>query len=460
MARASRPQIVIGAMFMLALFLIAVYISGRASFREQMDRFADSSRIAATSAILAAGDPPRLDTIDRVAAAMPVPDDGAVFLLDVAERKIIKAHGPQALISATTFETVPPDGRHEDPDGTGRAYGSAVDPTGRWKLVIGLPRRLAWETLTPMFERNVFNAGWWYLLSVGALWWFVSRWLKSVRTLEQIAARVTAGDLSTPPLQPMASRELDAMQQSMVDMITRVRELQRQVVRQERLAAIGVLVSGVAHEINNPLQAILGFSQVMSARPDLPAEARADLAVIQRESERAGTIIRNLSRFTRQQPAGPTSIRLTDTVSWLSEMWRRRFEENAILFELSDRSTKTAHAVATEIQQVALNFLTNAEYAVLNNPSRNAVRHIVLRTLDTPDGRVRLEVEDSGPGVSPEHEANLFQPFFTTKPVGEGTGLGLSVSYGIIQSHGGAIGHDAGSLGGARFYFEIPAESP
>ena len=107
---------------------------------------------------------------------------------------------------------------------------------------------------------------------------------------------------------------------------------------------------------------------------------------------------------------------------------------------------------------MALNFLTNAEYAVLHDAAPGGTRRIILRTRDSGYGFVRLEIEDSGPGVSGENEGKLFQPFFTTKPVGEGTGLGLSVSYGIVQSHGGTIGHERSPLGGARFYFELPAQ--
>jgi signal transduction histidine kinase len=190
----------------------------------------------------------------------------------------------------------------------------------------------------------------------------------------------------------------------------------------------------------------------------MPAGAHADLAIIQRESERASTIIRSLSRFTRQQPAGPTAMRLTDIVAWLAEMWQHRLETSDIELVVSDRSTKTVHGVATEIQQVALNFLTNAEYAVLHNPARDAERRIFLSTYDTPGGFVRLEIEDTGAGVPADEEGKLFQPFFTTKPVGEGTGLGLSVSYGIVHSHGGTIGYERGSRGGARFYLELPAQ--
>jgi two-component system NtrC family sensor kinase len=110
--------------------------------------------------------------------------------------------------------------------------------------------------------------------------------------------------------------------------------------------------------------------------------------------------------------------------------------------------------VLTELQQVVLNFVVNAEQAIVlsgRQPGR-----ITVRTRDEGD-RVILEVEDTGPGIPQEHEARLFQPFFTTKPVGQGTGLGLSVSYGIIDSLGGHIGYRSAPAGGAIFYFDLPA---
>ena len=444
---------------MLLLFLLAVYFASRQTFREGAAEVQQLARVGAASATYVDDlGRPNVNLIYKSLSVLPVPPDGAIYVQDLVRHALISSSGPPSLLAATPFDAIPGDGLHEDADGARRVYGSAVSASGEWRIVVGLPRRLVWDLVLPVYRRNALNAGWWYLLSVGMLFLFISRWLRSQAALERIAARVTAGDLSTPAIVPMATTELDQMQQTMIHMITRVRELQRQVVRQERLAAIGVLVSGVAHEINNPLQAILGFSQVLSSRPDMPHDARADLSIIQRESERASMIIRNLSRFTRQQPAGPAPMRLTDVVVWLAEMWERRLEGHGIELEVVDRSAKTVNAVATEIQQVALNFLTNAEYAVLDNRTPGAQRRIIMRTCDTAAGTVRLEIEDSGAGVDSVHESNLFQPFFTTKPVGEGTGLGLSVSYGIVQSHGGTIGCERSPLGGARFYFELPAQ--
>jgi C4-dicarboxylate-specific signal transduction histidine kinase len=111
-------------------------------------------------------------------------------------------------------------------------------------------------------------------------------------------------------------------------------------------------------------------------------------------------------------------------------------------------------AIVTELQQVLLNFVVNAEQAIVS--SGRLPGRITIRTYDSDD-RVLLEVEDTGPGIPPENEAKLFQPFFTTKPVGQGTGLGLSVSYGIVDSLGGHIGYRRAPAGGAIFYFDLPA---
>jgi two-component system NtrC family sensor kinase len=290
----------------------------------------------------------------------------------------------------------------------------------------------------------------------------------------RFAGRVIQGNLDPPPPIKMPSREMEQLQSSFIDMLTKLREaqeavaaqvveerrireelqlLQRQLIRQERLAAIGVLVSGVAHELNNPLQAILGFADLLQMRKDLPPHVVEELALIQKESERANAIIRNLSRFSRQQTADPSSVRLRDVVASVVELRKRKLDEQGIELVVRESHDATVMAVFAELQQVALNFMVNAEQAVME---RVPPRQITIK-LAGGNGRARLEVRDNGNGVPTENEAKLFQPFFTTKPVGKGTGLGLSVSYGIIQSHGGTIGYQPAPDGGAIFYFELQA---
>jgi C4-dicarboxylate-specific signal transduction histidine kinase len=139
------------------------------------------------------------------------------------------------------------------------------------------------------------------------------------------------------------------------------------------------------------------------------------------------------------------------------ELRQRKLEELNVRVRIDEASKGFVMAIFTELQQVVLNFAINAEQAMLQSASGD--RRLTIRTGDR-DGWAWIEVEDSGPGVPPEHEAKLFQPFYTTKPVGEGTGLGLSVSYDIIRSHGGRIGYRRAASGGAIFFFELPIVSP
>jgi C4-dicarboxylate-specific signal transduction histidine kinase len=319
------------------------------------------------------------------------------------------------------------------------------------------------------------------ILAFGLIGWLIvafglSRRLSSSLThLETAAQRIGAGDFTPIERRPMPTREFAELQDAFDLMLRRfndtrsvldgqmgeerrmreeLQSLQRQVIRQERLAAVGQLVSGVAHEINNPLQAILGFAELLQMQSDVPDSVKDDLRLIQKESARACNIIRNLAMFARQQPGEAAPVRLTDVINSVAELRQRRLESEQIELRVEDRSTQYVSAVLTELQQVLLNFVVNAEQAI--RASGRLPGRITIRSRDL-DGRVLLEVEDTGPGIPADNEAKLFQPFFTTKPVGQGTGLGLSISYGIIDSLGGRIGYRGAPVGGAVFYFDLPA---
>jgi C4-dicarboxylate-specific signal transduction histidine kinase len=367
-------------------------------------------------------------------------------------------------------------GASEPADQVEPTYGSPATVKGRpWTVSVSLPTVVAWHRAGPNSQRTILISGVATVILLLMQVVFLRRWLPALSSLERSAAKVGAGDLSPPVSARMPSLELEHLRDAFHDMVNRLRtareaiarqmeeerairveleSLQQQVIRQERLAAIGVLVSGIAHELNNPLQTISGFSELLQHDTAMSDRTRTDLALIHQESARASAIIQNLARFGRQQAMTPTAVSLSDVVSSVIELRQRRLHEQGIHLGRDDRATRHAHAVFTELQQVVLNFVINAEQSVRGSDA--AVRRVIIRTFDQ-DGLVHLEVEDNGPGVAPENETKLFQPFFTTKPVGEGTGLGLSVSYGIIHSLGGEIGYRRGEMGGALFYFSVPA---
>jgi signal transduction histidine kinase len=422
-----------------------------------------------------------LEALERVLASIPLPPGSVVTLTDA--NSVVVARSLEA--SAYVGRSAAPGGRARNPfdvpafdiltgvDGVERVFGNAVVERGPWLASVGIPTAVAMSRAWPVYQRNFGIAAGATVVIIALTWVFGRRWLSAFAHLDETARRVSRGDLSPLQHRPMPTAEMDRLQGTVSGMITnlqraresiasqvnderRMREevqsLQQQVIRQERLAAIGVLVSGVAHELNNPLQAVLGFAELLQMKKDMPEHARADLTLIQKESARASAIIRNLSRFGRQI-SEPTPVRLRDVVASVMELRQRKLEELGITIELDERSKAFVMAIFTELQQVLLNFAINAEQAIVHAQSKK--RHIIIRTGDR-DGWTWIEVEDTGPGVPPEHEAKLFQPFYTTKPVGEGTGLGLSVSYNIIRSHNGRIGYRRGASDGAVFHFELP----
>ena len=319
------------------------------------------------------------------------------------------------------------------------------------------------------------------IFAIGVVGWLLvalllSRRLTSAVThLHTIAQRIADGDFSPIEHKPVLSREFAELQDAFDAMLKRINEsrraldaqmaeerqirtelesLQGQVIRQERLAAVGQLVSGVAHEINNPLQAILGFAELLQMETQVPEQVKADLRLIQKESARACAIIRNLALFARQQTDAAAPMRLSAVINAVAELRQRRLESEEIELRVEDESAQQVMAVSAELQQVVLNFVINAEHAVVG--SGRLPGRITIRAYDR-DAQVVLEVEDTGPGVSPENESKLFQPFFTTKPIGQGTGLGLSVSYGIVESLRGQIGYRRAPAGGSIFYVVLPA---
>jgi two-component system NtrC family sensor kinase len=241
----------------------------------------------------------------------------------------------------------------------------------------------------------------------------------------------------------------------LVEDVTEQRDLEAQIIQSDKMASIGQLVSGVAHELNNPLTSIAGLSELLLERPPHPEFPREHLRVIHDQAERAGRIVRNLLTFARKGVPEKTAVDLNDVVTRTSLLIMYELQLHGI--ELESELSHVPPLVLGdryELQQVLLNLVTNAVQAVSGLPP-GAPRRITLST-SRSDDRAILLVRDSGPGV-PKHLAPyLFTPFFTTKGPGEGTGLGLSLSYGLVKAHDGVLTYDPADEGGAEFRVSLP----
>jgi PAS domain S-box-containing protein len=250
--------------------------------------------------------------------------------------------------------------------------------------------------------------------------------------------------------------------------ITDELRLRDQLVHSERLSAVGELVAGVAHEINNPLQTIIGCVELLIE--ERPAEApRKDLELVRQEAARAGQIVRNLLSFVRRTSSDRTVADLNGIAAATVQLREHHLAHRNIRLR-TDLAPGTLSVLVNreEIQQIVLNLVLNAEHAIGEAPGT-----ITIRTA-TADGRHSLTVEDDGPGVSEELRGRIFEPFFTTREVGEGTGLGLSIALGIATAHGGSLQLDAGGgkpdagswpleavlRPGARFMLTLPVHVP
>jgi two-component system NtrC family sensor kinase len=240
--------------------------------------------------------------------------------------------------------------------------------------------------------------------------------------------------------------------------ITAERQIQAKLLQTEKMAALGQLVSGIAHELNNPLTAIMGYGQLLLGHGLHPAQL-AEARKVYQEAERARRIVKNLLFFAREAKPERVRVDLNEVVERTLAL--RSYElkvENIIVECQLNPDLPATLADPYQLQQVVLNLLVNAEQALLQGRGRG---NIWIRTMQLPGNRLALEVEDDGPGVPREIASRVFDPFFTTKPPGVGTGLGLSIVYGIVQRHGGEVTLESAPGVGAKFVVELPVvESP
>ncbi|HEY2996051.1 MAG TPA: GAF domain-containing protein [Methylomirabilota bacterium] len=237
------------------------------------------------------------------------------------------------------------------------------------------------------------------------------------------------------------------------DSLTRLRDTQAQLVQAAKMSALGQLVSGVAHELNNPLSVIIGYGQLLLSR-DVPAAMRRPVELMVAQGDRMAKIVRNLLFFARQRPPERAAVQLQSVIEQTLALRTHQLTLSGIMVTTEFvRDLPEITGDAQQLEQVFLNLLLNAEQAILEQKTQG---QILVRTRVSADGRaIYADVVDDGPGIAPDALPRVFEPFFTTKTVGSGTGLGLSVSYGILEEHGGKLSVQS-RPGETIFTIELP----
>jgi len=234
--------------------------------------------------------------------------------------------------------------------------------------------------------------------------------------------------------------------------ITVEKKLEQQIIQSERLAAMGQMIGGFAHELNNPLTSILGMSELLQ-EGEAPESVRKQMVVLQQQARRAAEIVQNLMYFSRPPAPGKTPIDLGELVQRTLHLHAYSLRKNNITVDfLKESSVPAVSGDAHQLMQVFLNLILNSEQAMREVRDRGTLR---IR-IENQEKSVSVIFQDDGPGISPEILPNIFDPFYTTKRPGRGTGLGLSISKAILREHNGNVEATSGPGGGAVFTVTLP----
>ncbi len=235
-------------------------------------------------------------------------------------------------------------------------------------------------------------------------------------------------------------------------------EEERKILEQKaqlssRLASIGELASGVAHEINNPLTGVIGYTQFLLDRKDTPDNVKDDLNIINEGAHRVAGIVKRLLAFARQTKPARTAVDINSLINDVLQMRAYHLQANNITVDTAlDSALPTTIADAGQLQQVFLNLIVNAETEMKLAHNKGKL----LISTQKSDNTIHVSFKDNGPGIPEENLEKIFDPFFTTREVGEGAGLGLSVCYGIVKEHNGRIWVESKPRQGATFNVELP----
>jgi PAS domain S-box-containing protein len=236
--------------------------------------------------------------------------------------------------------------------------------------------------------------------------------------------------------------------------ITERKKMQDSLIMTDRLASIGELASGMAHELNNPLTAVIGFADIILEEEDI-STIREEIVLLNREAKRMAEVTKNMLTFARKHPAMKTQLNINDIITKVNEIraYEHRLNNMQVITSLAEDLPEITGDYF-QLQQVVLNIVINAEYFMKEAHNGGILD---IRTEKTNTG-IRLSITDNGPGIVKENLTRIFDPFFTTKPIGKGTGLGLSICFGIIHEHDGNIYAESEPGKGTTFIIELPVK--
>ena len=227
--------------------------------------------------------------------------------------------------------------------------------------------------------------------------------------------------------------------------------MEQQILQADKLASIGQLAAGIAHEINNPLGIILGYTQLLIRSEDANSQNCEDLRIIEKHTRACKTIVENLLSFSRRAQTKKTVCRINDVMDEVLSVVYHHFELEKIVIEKEfDPRIPDIAMDEAKMKQVFMNLIMNARQAMKSGTVKIQTHY------DEAGGKALVRVLDEGTGIEARNMTRIFDPFFTTKPTGEGTGLGLSVSYGIVKDHGGELLVESEVGKGSIFTVELP----
>lgn len=249
----------------------------------------------------------------------------------------------------------------------------------------------------------------------------------------------------------LLAESFNEMSRKMADDIEQLRQLNEQLIRTEKLVAMGTLAAGVAHEVNNPLASISSLIQMMQAHKNLDAETSEKLKLISTQIERITHVTKDMMDFARVRPAAKSSVDVNAVIETSLRLasFDKSFQNLRLKKTLAENLPEIS-ADNDQLQQVFLNLFLNARDAMLGDGE------LLVKTSDS-NNRIKIEIADSGNGIDPKNLKQIFDPFFTTKQTGKGTGLGLAVCYGIVTAHGGKIEVSSNENSGTTFCVVLPA---